>query len=367
MLHVLGYTVSVDHPSYSTNPGGSFTVRVTVTPAHGYAGDVCLDVANADGNMWPSYLSPDNGFVGCAATDENTGADVTLAGAPVSVDMPIDVTSNATPGAFPLEILANAESAPTVARSFELDLGAVNPPVISSFHPVNVGVGTHVTINGSAFTGTTAVAFNGVAASDFSVDSDNTITAIVAPGTTSGKITVTTPLGTSTSPNPYTFFAQPTITGLSVTNAAVGSTVVVNGTSLNGATSVTLHGTHAPFTVVSSAQITFTVPAGATNGTVTVVTPGGSATSSASITVGPPPTIASFSPGSGPVGMPVTITGADLGHTVGIEIGGVLTVPTSVDSTQVVFSIPPGAVSGTIKILATNGSVTSVDSFTVTG
>jgi hypothetical protein len=366
-LHVLAFTVQLDAPSYSADPGGTFTLHVTVTPLHGYSGHACLDVADTNGNKWPSYLSPDNNFVDCSATDGTTAAEIDLSGGQVITDIPVDVASDATPGDFPLELLASPDSGPATARTFQLGIGAVNPPVISGFAPVNVGVGTHVKIFGSAFTGTTAVAFNGVAASDFSVDSDSTITAIVAAGTTSGTITVTTPLGSSTSANPYTFFAVPTITSLSVTEAAVGSTVIVNGTSLNGATSVTLEGTHAPFTVVSSAEITFTVPAGATEGPVTVVTPGGTATSVFSVTPAPRPTITSFTPGTGTVGTPVTITGTDLEHTVGIEIGGILTVPTSVSATQVVFSIPPGAISGTIKILATNGSVTSVDTFTITG
>jgi hypothetical protein len=365
-LHVVAYTVGLDSPSYSTDPGSSFTVHVTVTPEHGFTGDVCLDVADSNGNTWPDFLSPHNGYTSCEATDENTGANITLSGAPVSVDLPIDVTSDATPGAYPLEILASADSVPSNAQSFQLDLGAVDPPVISSFGPVNVGVGTTVTILGSNFTGVIAVKFNGVDATSFTYVNDGEITAVV-PTTSSGKIQVTTPLGTTLSPNPYTFFAAPHVDTLSPGNASPGDTVTIDGTSLNGATSVTLHGTHVPFTVLSSSEITFTVPAGATSGTVTVVTPGGTSTSSTSLTVGPPPTITSFSPGSGSIGTTVTITGTHLDHVVGVEIGHILTVPTSASATQVVFTIPPGAISGPITLLASNGSVTSVDTLTISG
>jgi uncharacterized repeat protein (TIGR03803 family) len=55
--------------------------------------------------------------------------------------------------------------------------------------------------------------------------------------------------------------------------ADVGAAVRVLGTKLNGATSVTFNGVSATFTVRSNSEIKTTVPAGATTGTVKVVTP----------------------------------------------------------------------------------------------
>jgi hypothetical protein len=57
------------------------------------------------------------------------------------------------------------------------------------------------------------------------------------------------------------------------TSGSVGTSVVILGTNLTGATSVTFNGTAAAFTVVSSSEITATVPAGATSGRVQVTTP----------------------------------------------------------------------------------------------
>jgi hypothetical protein len=51
------------------------------------------------------------------------------------------------------------------------------------------------------------------------------------------------------------------------------------GTDLTGASSVTFSGTPAAFTVVSPSEITTTVPAGATTGTVEVNTPNGTVSS----------------------------------------------------------------------------------------
>jgi uncharacterized repeat protein (TIGR03803 family) len=58
------------------------------------------------------------------------------------------------------------------------------------------------------------------------------------------------------------------------TSGKVGSAVTILGTKLTGATSVTFNGTAATFTVVSSTEITTTVPTGATTGKVQVVIPG---------------------------------------------------------------------------------------------
>jgi uncharacterized repeat protein (TIGR03803 family) len=58
------------------------------------------------------------------------------------------------------------------------------------------------------------------------------------------------------------------------TSARVGTLIDILGTELTGATSITFNGARATFKVVSSSFITATVPAGATTGTVQVVTPG---------------------------------------------------------------------------------------------
>jgi uncharacterized repeat protein (TIGR03803 family) len=59
----------------------------------------------------------------------------------------------------------------------------------------------------------------------------------------------------------------------------VGAAVKILGTNLTGATSVSFNGTAAVFEVVSSSEITTTVPTGATTGTVQVVTPNGTLSS----------------------------------------------------------------------------------------
>ena len=59
------------------------------------------------------------------------------------------------------------------------------------------------------------------------------------------------------------------------TAGKVGTKVVILGTNLTGATSVTFNGTAAKFTVISKSEIKTSVPSGATSGTVKVKTPRG--------------------------------------------------------------------------------------------
>ena len=74
---------------------------------------------------------------------------------------------------------------------------------------------------------------------------------------------------------------------LQTTSGRVGATVKILGTNLTGATSVSFNGTAAAFRVVSSSLIATTVPAGASSGTVEVVTPGGTLLSNVAFRVLP--------------------------------------------------------------------------------
>jgi uncharacterized repeat protein (TIGR03803 family) len=71
------------------------------------------------------------------------------------------------------------------------------------------------------------------------------------------------------------------------TSGKVGITILILGTKLTGATSVTFNGTAGAFTVGSATAIKTTVPAGATTGPVQVVTPSGTLTSNVNFRVLP--------------------------------------------------------------------------------
>ncbi len=162
----------------------------------------------------------------------------------------------------------------------------------------------------------------------------------------------------------------PTISSFTPTSGPVGTPVVITGTDLTGATSVTFGGVAAvSFTVNSATQITATVPSGAVTGQIGATTPSGTGMSAGSFTVtGPPsPSISSFTPTSGPSGTSVVITGTNLTGATSVTFGGVA-ASFAVDSpTQITATVPGGAVTGPITVATSGGSATSIASFTVTG
>jgi uncharacterized repeat protein (TIGR03803 family) len=152
-----------------------------------------------------------------------------------------------------------------------------------TFLPAARPVGDVVEILGQGFRGATGVSFNGTSAA-FTVESDTYLTAIVPAGATTGSITVSEPGGILTSSK--IFQVTPQISSFSPSTGSAGTTVVITGDSLAGATEVVFAcGKIATFTMDSDTQITATVPAGAMTGAINVVTPGGHVGSATVFTV----------------------------------------------------------------------------------
>jgi hypothetical protein len=148
-------------------------------------------------------------------------------------------------------------------------------PVLTSLAPSSgpTSVFNTVVITGSGFSnvGPLTVRF-GTAATTFTIDSNTQITAVAPPGTGTVNVTVTVELDGTSNPLPYTYVAAPTLTSIAPNTGPVvgGTTVVLTGTNLTGATAVSFGATPATSFVVNSAtQITAVAPAG-TAGTVPV-------------------------------------------------------------------------------------------------
>jgi len=162
----------------------------------------------------------------------------------------------------------------------------------------------------------------------------------------------------------------PTVTGFTPASGPVGIAVTLTGSGLTGATKVAFHGTDATtFTVVSGTQITVTVPAGATSGSVAVTTSGGTAASVTSFTVTvlpPAPTVTGFTPASGPVATAVTLTGSGLTGATKVAFHGTSAASfNAVSPTQIMATVPAVATSGAITVTTPGGTGTSATSFTV--
>ena len=158
-------------------------------------------------------------------------------------------------------------------------------PTISNFSPTSGAVGTSITLTGTNFTGATSVTIGGAPAT-FSVASATSATAVVPSAAITGKISLVTPQGTATSTNNFTVsVASPTLISFSPASGLIGATISLTGTNFTGAKGVAFNGTPATFSVTDASHISATVPTGATSGTISVTTPGGTATSATSFTV----------------------------------------------------------------------------------
>jgi uncharacterized repeat protein (TIGR03803 family) len=152
--------------------------------------------------------------------------------------------------------------------------------------------------------------------------------------------------------------------GLVIWSGKVGKTIGILGQGFTGTTKVSFNGTTAAFTVSSDTFLTATVPAGATTGFITVVTPGATLKSNRKFLV--TPSILSFTPPSGQVGTQVIITGTSFTGATGVLFGGVKATVFSVDSdTQITATVPTSAKTGKIQVKTPGGTATSATSFTV--
>ena len=199
--NTLGASIAADQTDpVPANNSGSTAVTVnpssapvitTFAPASGPIGTgVTLTGSNFTGTTSVTFFNN----VSTAFTVVNDGTITTT------------VPSGATTGVISA---TNAVGTGNSATNFTV----IPAPTVSSFSPNNAGVGVSIVISGSAFTGATAVTFNGTSAA-YNVDSDAQITAVVPSGATTGPIAVTTAAGTGTSASNFTVNAPTTITAV---------------------------------------------------------------------------------------------------------------------------------------------------------
>ena len=242
-----------------------------------------------------------------------------------------------------------------------------DPPTISSISP-SFGLpagGTSVIIRGNFF-GVTAVRFGDTPASTFNVDSFSQITA-VAPAGAEGSvdIVVTSPVGSATSVNGFTYAGAPTISQVSP-NAGPSDTetsVVITGTNFTGRPTVRFGTTNATsVTVNSTTQITAIAPANMQSVVnVSVTTDAGTATLANGFTYAKPPTILSVSPNSGAPagGTSVTISGSNLTGATAVKFGTVPATSFTVTSSTSITAITPPGAAGFVSVSVTGPAGTA--------
>ena len=353
-------------------PTGTTTGNVLVTVGGVASNPYGFEVGTAAPKI--TSISPTSGAVATSVTINGTSFGSTqgsntvnfngVSGVPTSwtaTQIKVPVPTGATTG----NVVVTASG--TVSNGVSFTVPGTGPSV-TSLSPSSGPVGTSVTIAGTNFDatqGASTVSFNGITGTATGW-SPTSIVATVPSGATTGNVVVTVAGTTSSGSN---FIVAPSITSLSPTSGAVGTTATITGTSFGssqGTSTVTFNGTAATPTSWGASSITVLVPSAATTGNV-VVTVGGVASNGVNFTVVPTPTITSLNPATGGVGATVTITGTNFGATQGsstITFNGMVGTPTSWSATSIVVPVPAGATTGNLMVTV-NGVPSAGSNFTV--
>ncbi len=166
-------------------------------------------------------------------------------------------------------------------------------------------------------------------------------------------------------PNSFITSSAPSITGFSPVAGAIGSAVTINGGNFFSPVTVKFNGTTASATIVSTSQLSATVPSGATTGPIAVTTGNGTFTTTSNFLTGVGPIITDFAPTIGAAGTVVNIDGLNLANTpTTVTFNGVSASITGQSSSQLQVDVPSGSVVGPIKVTTPQGSFTTSSNFT---
>lgn len=413
----------------ATSSSWNATSIVAPVPSAATTGPVVVTVQGVPSNsvtftVTPKIntLSPNSGAVGTSVTISGTTFGATqgtstvtfngTAASPTSwstTSIAVPVPTNATTGSVVVTVNGQASNGVTFAVA----------PKIDSLSPTSGPAATSVTISGTTFgatQGTSTVTFNGTSATPTSWSATSIAVPVPAGGTT-GPVVVTVggaPSNGLTFTVPTTGTISGRVTAGDGTTAIPGATVkALQGTTTIATTSTNGTGDYA-LTPLNAGAYTIAVSAtgyGNKSRSAVSVIGGGTSTVNLSLdaivsgpvryiydslgrlkaTVGPIDTIVydydavgnllsiarqsssqvsiiQFTPGSGPLGTTVTISGTGFSATPSqntVTFNGVAATVTSATVTQLVVTVPAGATTGPITVTSPSGAATSSTSFTV--
>jgi sugar lactone lactonase YvrE len=161
------------------------------------------------------------------------------------------------------------------------------------------------------------------------------------------------------------------VSGISPNYGAPAALVHITGTGFGatqGGSTVTVGGALSYVSSWSNTAITLQVPSKAATGNI-IVTVSGVPSNGVGFTFYPYPAIATISPTSGPVGTPVTITGAGLldgGGNGVVTFNGTPAAIISQSPTSLQVNVPTGATTGLVSVHVNGITVKTSSNFTVT-
>jgi len=242
------------------------------------------------------------------------------------------------------------------------DIDTRQIPRITSFTPTEGLTGTVIQVRGQDFVDVSSVYFGSVSAT-YSVSSATLMSITVPSGFTAERITISNPVGSSTSSTAFTLKFPPTISSFTPGTSVAYGVVTISGTNLNETSSVTLNGSVLLLQSKTASTVVVQIPAGLTTGRLVVTTPWGSVTSSTNLIILPPPTIVSFSPDSGKPLDQIQIIGTNFTDVTDVTINGIVCQFTVESSTLITVTVPYGYAQGKIRVVAYAGIAVSTGDF----
>jgi YD repeat-containing protein len=283
-------TVKLNGVTATVTSWGVTSIAFTV-PANVSSGNVVVTVGGIVSNGVPftvpgpaiTNISPDAGKIGNSVTITGTAFGSSQGSSTVKFNGTTATPTSWTNTTIVVPVPTGATTGPVVVTvNNQASVGAnftvTSAPSISSLSPTSGTVNTMVTVAGSGFgspQGSGTVSFGGTIATPFSW-SDSSISVPVPSGATTGSVVVTAG-GTPSNGSTFTVTPSPSITSLSATTGAAGTSITITGSnfgSSQGSSAVKFNGLPAATTAWATGSISATVPSGVTTGPVTVTVNG---------------------------------------------------------------------------------------------
>jgi len=249
--------------------------------------------------------------------------------------------------------------------------GTFAVPVVTEMQPRYGRPGTRVVFTGSDLRPVSAIRF-GNALADWEpitvIDGQGRphvfeIHATVPDGATTARPILTTLLGEVAVP--LSFAVAPRITGFRPERGWQGTIVTIEGQNFAGVTAVKFGDRLAEFTVTAATQIRTVVPAGVTNGAITVVHDDSDTSVEPFVVAGPGPFIDHLDSWVGAPGDSVVVRGVNFKSVTAVWFGNAPAAFALVADTQLKATVPAAA-SGKIRVASALGQTVTAEPFTIT-
>ncbi|MFZ1086071.1 MAG: IPT/TIG domain-containing protein [Terracidiphilus sp.] len=262
----------------------------------------------------------------------------------------------------------------------------VNPPVptITSLSPASAysgGAAITLTVNGTNFTSTWTLFWNSTELPSTFISSTRltaTVPASLIASAGTARITVSNVTGTSAGANFTIIQPPPAITSLSPASMAAGGPdllMTINGANFDAASAASWGSIALTTTLISTTQLTVTVPAALTanpgTGSIAVSTNGGTSGNTVFTIVPQPPMITSISPSSAVAGgaaFTLTLTGTNFNSTAMALWNTSKLTTTYISATQLTAAVPASLIttaSTPSVTVSTTGGVSPAAAFTI--